>query len=176
MRNVIFAFVLVILLLYLVIPPPQFPAQMPESFKSNEPADIETPLRQGFYTDWERAQIMDYFKRQFSLSSLLAIPLPTLELNYPPEEAQTIIRDQTQSRYLEEFAHPLRESLYVNGFFAQKASERMFANGREYKTKVIIRYVPSNPVVRLIVAYAAVVLGFKVVVDFLTVVRKIRNG
>jgi hypothetical protein len=140
---------------------------MPGSFRSIEPADNEDPLRQGFYTDWERSQVMAYFAKQFST-------LPTLELNYPPEEAQTIIRDQTQSRYLEEFTHPLRESLYINGFFAQKDSERMYANGREYKTKIIVKYVPSNPLIRVLVFFFAIAVGYKVLQDFISGLRRLR--
>ena len=36
-------------------------------------------------------------------------------LNYPPEDAQTLIRDQTQATFLEEIVHPMRESLFIAG-------------------------------------------------------------
>lgn len=159
------------LLGYLSIPGPRFPQQMPGSLKSNEPADIEDPLRQGFYTDWDRQQIMNYFGGQFSKSSL-GLPLPTELLNYPPEEAQTIIRDQTKSRYLEEFVHPLRESLFVNGFFAQKDTEVMIVNGHQYKTKVIIKLVPSNPLVREAVGMTALLLGFISAASLVSAIRE----
>lgn len=163
----------VIFCLYLLLPPPKTPSQMPGSFKSIEPADNEDPLRVGFYTDWDRPQVIAFFKKESSTSSFMGIPLPTLELNYPPEEAPAIIRDQTQSRYLEEFAHPLRESLFVNGFFAQKDSERMFANGREYKTKVIIRSVPSNNLIRLGITTLAVALLYKTLTDLSLGLKKL---
>lgn len=163
------------LLIYLLVPAPRFPKQMPGSLKSSEPADVEDPLRQGFYTDWDRAQIMDYFAKQFSKSSWMGLPLPTERLNYPPEEGQTIIRDQTKSRYLEEFAHPLRESIFVNGFFALKDTEVMIVEGHEYKTKVIVRMVPSNPLARSVISLAALLLGYITVVSLLKTIKEIRD-
>lgn len=164
-----------ILLAYLLAPGPQFPQQIPGSLKSDEPADVESPLRQGFYTDWDRAQIMDYFKEQFSKSSWLGLSLLTERLNYPPEEAQTIIRDQTRSRYLEEFAHPLRESLFVNGFFAQKDTEVMIVNGHRYKTKVTVRMIPSDLWVRSVVGGVALFLGFVTVANLAGISKELKN-
>lgn len=174
--NKIVTLLLILLIGYLLLPEPDFPPQLPESFKSTEPADREDPLRQAYYTDWDRAQIMAFYMKQFDHSPFFGIPLPTLKLNYPHEEAQTIIRDQTQSRYLEEFAHPLKESIFVNGFFAQKDSERMYANAREYKTKIIVKYVRSNPVIRLTIALSASALGLKILSEFINFIRKFRHA
>jgi hypothetical protein len=157
----------VVLSIYVLIPGPKFPDQIPGSLKSVEPADTETVLRQGFYTDWDREQIIAFYRSQFSTSSLADIPLATVRLNYPPEDAQTLIRDQTHSRYLEELVHPLRESIFISGFFAKIDSERMFFGPREYKTKVIIRVVPSNPLVRwffLTIDYIVLVVAILVVI------------
>jgi hypothetical protein len=153
-KTVKFLFLAVIplcLFVYLIIPEPVFPAQIPGSLKSVEPADTENTLRQGFYTDLSRQEIIAYFRDHFTTSTLAQIPIATLRFNYPPEESATIIKEQTKSTFLEELAHPGRESLYINGFVAAKDSERMFFGDREYKTKVIIRYIPSNPLVRTLV-------------------------
>lgn len=165
-----------VMAVYLLPPGPRFPQQIPGSLKSNEPADIEDPLRQGFYSDWDRTKIMGYFKDKFSKSSWLDLPLLTERINYPPEEAQTIIRDQTKSQYLEEFVHPLRESLFVNGFFAQKDTEVMIVNGHQYKTKVIVRMVPSNSVFRTIIGLAGLFMGLIAVTNFLRGVKEIKNA
>lgn len=86
---------------------------------------------------------MAHYKAQFTT-------LPTLSLNYPPEEAQTIIRDQTRSSYLEELVHPFRESVYVSGFIPKVRKDAIVIEGREYYQKITVRYVPSSLPVRLL--------------------------
>jgi len=78
------------------------------------------------------------------------IPFPTYRLNYPPEEAQTLIRDQTRSTFLEEIVHPFRESFYVNGYMPSKENEIIMVSGKKFLQKTIIRYVPSNIVIRFL--------------------------
>ncbi len=148
----------------MVFPSPPFPSPPPDAYISYEPADIETPLRRAFYTDYTREQVVLHYLEQFKW-------LPTLRLNYPPEEAQTIIRDQTRSSYLEELVHPMRESWFINGFVPTSQNDEIWRDGKKYEQKIIIRYVPSNLKTRVIVfvlttmAFWLVLDKFKIVAD-----------
>jgi len=129
---------------YMIYPTPPFPSPPPDAYISYEPADIETPLRRGYYTDYTREQVILHYLEQFKW-------LPTLRLNYPPEEAQTIIRDQTRSSYLEELVHPMRESWFINGFVPTSQNEEIWREGKKYEQKIIIRYVSSSLSARIFV-------------------------
>ena len=139
-------------LVYLIKPSPSFPAPPPGSFQSMEDADTETPLRRAYFTNYTREQVIAHYKNQFKLR------FGTLELNYPPEDAQTLIRDQTRSRYLEELVHPFRESVYINGFIPQVAKDDIWYKGVHYEEKITIRYVPSNLILRMIFALLTLAL------------------
>lgn len=136
---------------YLVLPNPTFPTPPPDALQSNEPADTETPLRRAYFTNYDRQQVLDWYKSQFEKSSFLGIPLPTYLLNYPPEDAQTIIRDQTRSSYLQEVVHPFRESVFINGFGAASAKDTIFIGGVVWKEKITVRFVPSSMVLRVLI-------------------------
>ncbi len=125
---------------------PDFPPPHKDFVQSFEPADIETPMRRGYYTNLTREEVMNYYIRNFNNGFNY-----TLRLNYPPESAQSIIRDQTKSTYLEEIVHPLRESVYINGFEPPTPEYALVINGVNYGQKIIIKYVPSSLIVRLFV-------------------------
>lgn len=114
---------------------------MSDFFQSGEPADTETPLRRGYYTNATRQEVMDQYLGEFK----------GYRLNYPPEEAQTLIRDQTKSTFLEEIVHPLRESVYINGFEPTEPQYAIVIKGIPWRQKIIVRYVPSNFLIRLLV-------------------------
>jgi len=128
------------LLTYLAWPSPKFPNTLPGFTVSTEPADKETPLRRGYYTNSDRNQVMSHYVSEFKWG---------IRLNYPPEEAQTVIRDQTHATYLEEIVHPMRESIFIAGNDAPLNKVLFQANGQQYKSKIIVRYVESNIFVRL---------------------------
>jgi len=130
------------LLVYVSFPSPDFPSPPPGALQSKEPADSETPFRRAYFTDYSRQEVLDWYHKQFKWGILL---------NYPPEEAQTIIRDQTRSTFLQEFVHPLRESLYINGFEPNNAKDAINIEGQPFKQKIIVRYVVSRLSVRLLV-------------------------
>ncbi len=133
---------------YLVKPAPfDFPAPPPGSFQSVEDADIESPFRRAYFTNYTREQVIAHYKNQFRMAKF------TFELNYPPEDAPTLIRDQTRSRYLEELVHPFRESLYINGFIPQVAKDDIWYKGVHYEEKITVKYVPSSLPVRIIFAF-----------------------
>lgn len=149
MKDLLFKIIFVVLgislLVYLSLPNVNFPEPLPGAYQSGEPADVETPLRRGYYTDMSRAEVISWYRNQFKWGILL---------NYPPENAPTVIRDQTKSTFLQEIVHPFRESIYINGFEPKTAEYNLIINGRQYRQKVIVRYV-ENPVwLRLAVGIA----------------------
>jgi hypothetical protein len=136
-------------LFYLVLPNFDFPKPPPDSLQSQEPGDTETPLRRAYFTNYTRAEVLSWYKDEFQNPSSMGIKLPTYLLNYPPEEAQSIIRDQTRSTFLQEVVHPFRESIYVNGFEPTNAKDAIFIGGKTWRQKIIIRFVPSSIWIRI---------------------------
>ena len=158
--NIFYAIFCIAGILYLALPNYTFPEPPTDSIQSEEPADLETPLRRGYFTNHTREEVLAWYKQQFDRSSFMGIKLPTLLLNYPPENAQTIIRDQTGSTFLQEFAHPFRESIYINGFKPPSDNNRpiFFVGGKPWQQKIIIRYVPSSIWVREAVFIASALM------------------
>ncbi len=144
MKKLILLVVLIFIGIYLVLPSPKFPEIPPGSIQSNEPADTETIYRRAYYTNLTRPEIMSYYDQAFRG------PIQ-YRLNLPPEDAYSVIRDQTKSSFLEQIVHPLRESLYINAFVPTKPTEQININGVHYLNKVTVRYLPSHPVSRLTV-------------------------
>lgn len=147
---------------YLVLSAPKFPDPPPGAVQSMEDADVESPLRRAYFTNYTREQVVAHYKNQFRFKFI------TLELNYPPEEAQTLIRDQTRSYYLEELVHPLRESLFINGFIAQKAQDDIWYKGVHYEEKITIKYVPGSTVLRLFMGVVVLGLMFWMVREYVS--------
>lgn len=129
--------------IYLILPNPQFPSPLPDALQSREPADSETPLRRAYFTDATRAEVMAHYSKEFKWG---------IWLNYPPEEAGTIIRDQTRSTFLQEIVHPFRESIYINGYEPSSYDDKNQINidGRHFRQKITVRFVPSSIFVRVI--------------------------
>jgi hypothetical protein len=149
--------------LYLLLPAPAFPTPPTDSVQSLEEADTETPLKKAYFTNYSRAEVIEHYNKQFYKSDFYNIPFLNYRLNYPPEDAQTLIRDQTRSTFLEEIVHPLRESLFINGFEAKLEKDDIWYKGVHYDYKIIIKYVPGNLMVRLLIA-VLIVVGFYFVI------------
>lgn len=145
MRKIFFALISTFflgLLVYVIPASPEFPSPPADALQSKEPADSETPLRRAYFTNFTREDVMAHYKKEFKWG---------IRLNYPPEESRTLIRDQTRSTFLEEIVHPLRESVYINGFEPKDAKDAINIEGLPWRQKIIIRYVPSNVLVRVLV-------------------------
>lgn len=142
------------ILFYISLPNYDFPSPPPGFVQSNEPADMENPLRKAYFTDHTRAEVLDWYKAQFDYSTLFNIKLPTYLLNYLPEESQGIIRDQTRSTFLQEIVHPFRETVFINGYEPATTDykNRIVIDGVHYRQKVIIKYVPSSLVLRFLIS------------------------
>jgi hypothetical protein len=173
----VFAIFCAVILAYLSLPNFSFPKPPPDSLQSQEPADTETPLRRAYFTNYTRAQVLDWYETEFDKSSFLGIKLPTYLLNYPPEDSQTIIRDQTMTSYLEEIVHPFRESFYVNGFEPSQGKDSIFIAGRSWREKIIIRFVPSSVWIRIAVfagTAAMIVILYEAWTSTVTDLKKIK--
>jgi hypothetical protein len=136
----VFALTGIILLVYLAWPAPPFPTTLWDFVSSTEPADKENPLRRGYYTNLTREQLMNHYTKEFGWGE---------RLNYPPEDSQTLIRDQTHATFLEEVVHPMRESIFIAGNELGPDEGTFVVNNQLFKQKVIVRYVGSNVFIRL---------------------------
>lgn len=150
----------IIFILYLFLPGPSFPTPPADAIQSHEPADSETPLRRAYFTNFTREEVMDNYKKQFDKTTLFGIKIPTYRLNYAPEEAQSIIRDQARSTFLEEVVHPFRESVFVNGFEPKEAKDAVVIDTVQWRQKITVRFVPSNIYIRLIVGPLTLIMMF----------------
>lgn len=143
-----------ILLLYVIVPAPEFPLPPKDSLQSNEPADLETPLRRSYFTNFTRDEVMDHYKDQLSKSIFLGVVLPIYTFNYPPEEAQVIIRDQTHSTFLEEIVSPFRMSVFINGYELKTIhGVDFFVDNKYWRQKIIVKYVESYIGIRILIVF-----------------------
>lgn len=160
-------------LIYVALPSQGYPLPYPGAKQSREPADLETPLRQGYYIDGaSRQEIISHYQKQFSNSKILSLPLPSLRLNYPPEEAQTIIRDQTKSTFLEEIVNPFRESIYINGFEPTKENQFIYIDGKKWDKKIIVRYVQAPLAIRFALVLLTTALAWIITKQWILQLKK----
>lgn len=174
--KVIFILILLVFLGYLILPASDFPSPPPDSIRSFEPADVETPLRRGYYTDFTRNEVMNYYFNQFKRIKFMNILLPTYILNYPPEEAQVLIRDQARSTFLEEIVHPFRESIFVNGFEPKEAKDAIVVEEKNLRQKIIIRYIPTSPYIRVVFGTISIALIYLLTKEYFYTLKKIKHG
>lgn len=156
--KVFFVIVYFVLLGYVLLPTSTYPYQIIDSVQSVEDADTEDPLRRAYFTNFSREEVISYYESQLENFSLFNIKIPLLRLNYPPEDAYSIIRDQTRSTFLEEIVHPLRESFFINGFLPKVAKDDIWYKGVHYQQKITVRYVYSDLLVRVIATTVGFVL------------------
>jgi hypothetical protein len=148
----------IIFLSYLLVPNLKFPKKPTDSLQSNEPADTESVYRKAYFTNFDREEVVGHYIRQMKKVFLFGINLPTYRLNYPPEEAQTIIRDQTRSTFLEEIVHPFRESMFVNGFEPKDPKDAVIIQDKLWRQKIIIRKVESDVWMRFLLGLVSVII------------------
>ena len=129
---------------YLISPSPSFPPPPPDSLQSADPGDTETIYRRAYYTNLTRQEIMEYYDKNFP-------DLVQYRLRLPPENSQTLIRDQTKSSFLEQIVHPWKSSLYINAFVPTKPTEQININKVHYLNKVTLRFISSHSISRLTV-------------------------
>ena len=160
-----FTYILVslVLIIYVSLPSPDFPSPLPDSLQSDEPGDTEDTLRRAYFTDYSREDAILHYRQEFRNKNVFGITFPTLRLNYPPEEAQVIIRDRTRSVFLEELIHPFRESFYINGFRAEAEKDTITINDKVWEYKITVKYAPTSLWARVIITIITLVLGWVVI-------------
>ena len=137
--RIIIVLIFSVLFVYALLPNPKFPNPPEGVLQSEEPGDVENlSLRRAYYTNLTREEVMKHYQNEFK----------GYRLNYPPEEAVVIIRDQTKSTFLEEIVHPFRESFYVNGFEPKSAEYAIIKAGQPWRQKITVKYVVSNIIIR----------------------------
>lgn len=153
-------------LLYLALPGPEFPVPLSDATQSEEKADQETPLRRAYFTNFSRQEVVDYYRYAFG-KTVFGLAFSSVRLNYPPEEAQERIRDQTRSTFLEEIVHPFRESIYINGFEPKDPKDDVWYKGVDFRQKIIIKYNPSSVLVRVPIALLTILAASFLVKEWL---------
>lgn len=160
-RSYLFIGVIFLLgIIYLILPSPRYP-DLTGGARSDEPGDTwQNPDQKGFYSNEDREYVLGDIQKQFSLK-LDGFVIPSYRLNYRPEEAYELVRDQLDSYYLEEIVYPLRESMFVNGWepkktprFAHlpaKSIPDISLHGIAYNAKITLRPVTSPVWARLLV-------------------------
>lgn len=180
--KVIFGLILVVGTFYLLLPTPKDFPPLPNSIKSTEPGDTtQKPGVSAYYTDIPRQEVIDYYFKYFSRSSFLGIPLITYKLNHPPERIREVLRETQQSTYVEEIVHPLRESVFVNGFewnndpFTSpkgRIQNILIVDGKTYQFKVTLFYQESKVWQRLLVFYLSLFLIYLLIKSYLGIIAR----
>lgn len=152
-----------------MLPSPAEPSPLLDSRKSTEPGDTgQIPGLFAYYTNLSRVEVTNFYFNHYSRSKLLGIPLLTIRLNHPPEYAWEVIIDTIHSSYLEEFVHPLRESLFINGYEpasdpfrepGQKLANFEF-DGKVYTMKVMVYKKESSPLWRILIFSGILICGW----------------
>lgn len=171
--KIIYLILSVVFLLYLLIPKQNFPDPPQDSLQSNEPADTETPFRRAYFTNFTREEVIKHYQNQFQMSWFFGIKIPSYKLNYPPEEAQTLIRDQTRSTFLEEIVYPFRESLFVNGFEPKDEKDIIFIGGKDWKQKITVRYYSSLSIFRIVIFSLSLLLLWLILKEWVYTIKGI---
>lgn len=166
-------------LFYLSLPSPKIPA-LPDSYKSDEPGDTgQIPnVVAAYYTNASREKVIKFYRESFKNSPFYNIPLITYKFNHPPEYSREIIIDTMQSSFFEELVHPLRESLFINGYYIKivdkdKGIVQSYAvrNGQKYKNKITLYYTGSSKAGRVLI-FSLIVLTVNVVLQVIISIVK----
>jgi len=156
--KILFLSCSLIFLYYLSLPNLEFPVPLPDALQSFEPADTEVASRKSYFTNFNRENVVIYYAETFFLVGAGMVNFIPIRLNYPPEEAQTIIRDQTRSSYLEELVYPFRESLFINGFNPASPKDAILIENKEWQQKITVKFVSSTPWVRVTLGMVSILL------------------
>lgn len=131
---------------------------LPDSAKSTQSGDtVQIPNVSAYFSNNFRDFVIPFYTNDYQQNSFS--PFPPLRLNHPPEYSWEVIKKHTETTYLEEVIYPLRDSLYINGYeiFRPDGSSifysvpRLEEAGKQWYTKVTLRFYHSNFFVRIIV-------------------------
>jgi len=167
---------------YLLLPAPKNFPDLPGAVKSVEPGDTTQIANvRAYYTDMPRKEVVRFYQDYFSRSPFLQIPLITYKLNHPPERIREVLRETQQSTFVEEIVHPLRESVFINGFEwnndpftpgEARAVNILIVNGKTYQFKITLYYQPSMVWQRLLVFYLILILIYLLIISYKGIVER----
>ncbi len=160
---------------YLILPEPVIPNLEP-ALKSQEPGDtVQIPGVWAYYTDLSRQEAVDFYRKAFSHSPFLKIPLLTYRLNHPPEYAKETIIDTHKNNFYEELVHPLRESLFISGWIpsedkaylakSKKPITEFLVEGQKFSAKITLYHVQSSLWARLLI-WTGIVFLILILISF----------
>lgn len=166
MLKKVYVFIGIIFTFYLLLPGPKLPPKdLPKSLKSSFPGDtFQISNVSAYFTDESRGEVLDFYTNYFSKTSFFDLPLFTYRLNHRPEYAKQVWIDTKRSYYLEEIVHPLRESLFVNGFEwendvftppGQRVQNKLIVGGKTWAGKVSLRWFYSSVLARVLIFWLA---------------------
>lgn len=162
-----FSLILLLALIYFAFPSPPFPKPPVDSVQSLEEADVEDAWeRRAYFTNFSREEVLTHYKKELQKNS--PIKVPSYRVIYPPEDAQTLIRDQTRSVHLPEIIHPGRESLFVNFFEPKSPKDEIWYKGVHYERKITVRYIPTPTLARIAIIPPAFLFLLYLVPEVLT--------
>lgn len=136
---------------------------IPNSLKSDEPGDTtQNQNIAAYFSLQKRDVITNFYYDQFHYLNVFGFKIPPIKFNHPVENAQVSVRDQVRSTYLEEYAYPFRDSLFVNGYDKEvwnklnhiqndTKNETIEINGEMYSSKTTVRYYHSSIITRIII-------------------------
>lgn len=167
-------------LVYLLPSIPELP-QLAQATLSNEPGDTwQNPDQRGYYTNLKRADVLNEIQEKSKIT-IFGYKVPNYRLNYRPEEAHELVRDQLKSNYFEEVVYPLRSSIFVNGWepknspaYANKPAKEIpdiSIYGVPYNAKITLKPNNSYPLARFLVWTAIFPLSYFV---YLSLMRSIK--
>jgi len=160
LKYILLSLVYILGLIYLFPAAPVTPDLLPSTRSTEEGDTIQHPDQKGFYTNLTRKESVSQMQSKYALT-IFGQKIPSYRLNYRPEEAFGMVRDQLKSSFLEEIVYPMRDSLFVNGWEPQNAP--MYANTSKdkipglffdnvaYFSKVTIKPNHSSLVARFII-------------------------
>lgn len=162
-----------LVLLYLLPPSGKFPLAPPDAVQSLEEADTEIPLRRAYFTNYNREEVIKHYRAALGTLNIFGFKRAPVRLNYPPEESNAIIRDQTRSTFLEEVVYPFRESLYINGFKPKSAKDDIWYNGAHFEQKITVFYIPTNTIARITIFTLSFILFRWVILQFSSIIYRL---
>lgn len=131
---------------------------LPDSAKSTLSGDtVQIPNVSAYFSNNFRNFVIPFYKANYQQSS--HFPFPPLELTQPPEYSWVVIKNPTDTTYLQELVYPLRDSIYINGFETHRpdgslifwGAPELNEAGKIWFTKVTLRFYTSNIPVRILV-------------------------
>ncbi len=119
----------------------------------------QTMSTDSYYTNNRRGLVTGFYSNELQKLNCVSFKLinpfcyiKPLKINHSTNLASTYFAPKQKSTYLEEYFYPFKNSIIVNGYEPydengkafNKFSEPLMSNGKQYNSKVDIRYYSSS--------------------------------